>query len=177
MTHGTLTGYSKHRCTCEPCRESWRTYQREYARERSRGERRMVDSREARYHLRRLAAAGLTQSAVCAASGVYKKTAHGVLTGKVKTIRRVTAERLLAVTLDAAPQCAAAMAEGMLAEIRGRAGWTNDEIEARLHITQPKRIARQAHVRSNTMAKILCAYRVLARRGLVDAELLEAVRA
>jgi hypothetical protein len=179
MKHGTVTGYSKHRCPCERCRRAWRDYQREYARDARAGEPRWIDASEARQYIARLQAAGMTQAAICSAGGISKRVVQEVTLGKRTRIRRSTASRILGVPLDAVvtdTSTRAAHAQVLIDELH-RVGIRNADIEHTLRITMPERIARQAHVSANTFAKILCQYRYLARRGIVRGDLLEGVGA
>lgn len=34
LWHGTLGGYTNHRCRCDKCRAAWRAYMRKYMRDR-----------------------------------------------------------------------------------------------------------------------------------------------
>lgn len=179
MKHGTVTGYSKHRCTCEPCRCAWRDYQRHYMADRRRGELRLVDAPEALRHIKRLQASGMTQAAICSAGGLSKRVVQELRLGKRTRLRRATAERILAIPLDAVvtdTSTRAAHAQVLIEELH-RVGIRNVDLERDLHIRMPERIARQTRVRANTFAKILCQYRYLARRGIVRGDLLEQVGA
>ena len=177
MKHGTLTGYSKYRCQCEPCREAWRRFQRDYGRDVRAGEYRMVDARETRSYINLLIASGMTSSAICAAAGTGKKTTSGIRTGRLKRIKRSTAGRILAVTIDNVDRRAAApasYAQDLIGELRA-AGVTYHDLERVAHISAPQRIANQRHVRPKTLAKLLCVYTYLARRGQVPTHLLDRV--
>jgi transcriptional regulator with XRE-family HTH domain len=179
IVHGTITGYSKHRCTCERCRSAWRDYQRRYQSDRRRGELRLVDASEALRHIRRLQDSGMTQAAICSAGGLSKRVVQELRHGERTRIRRATAGKILGVTFDAVvtdTSTRAVHAQRLIDELH-RVGIRNVDLERDLHIRMPERIARQTRVRANTFAKILCQYRYLARRGIVRGDLLEEVGA
>lgn len=179
MTCGTITSYTKGKCRCPACASAWRDYQRTYMRERYHGRLRLVPIGEAGKHVRALIAAGMKQSVICASSGVDRMVVRRILCGTRQRIRRQTAEALLGVTFDAVADGAtnfAAPATALMVEMR-RAGVTNVEIEERLRISVPERIANQQHVRPKTWAKLTLFYRHLARQGRVPADLLEQVGA
>lgn len=177
MKHGTTTAYTKGRCRCDVCREGWREYQRRYMRERYHGQLRTVPAAAARRYLAKLARAGVQQATVSASSGVSKKVLREIRNGQRKSINVATQEKILSVPLSVIVDGKTQRAASALAlmEAMGKAGLSLSDIETKLKISQPERIARQQHVRPRTFAKLVVTYKLLARRGLVPASLLDEV--
>ncbi len=177
--HGTTTGYSGHRCTCDACREAWREYQRTYMRERYHGELRTVPTKEARVWIRRLLAHGMTLQAISRAAGVQHQLVRKIEAGKTRRARRTTVGKILAVTPDERPEGAmspASEAQRIVEALRA-AGVPAKTIAGALRVTAPARIKRQKHVHDRTRRRLVLAYRHLARQGVVRADLLEEVNA
>lgn len=112
--HGTNARYALNRCRCDECREARRQYEHERS---SRIEPAFVGADPARQHVRELMAAGVGLKQIAKISqvphGTLWKLIYGVKgRGPSKRVRKVTQDRLLAVTprdraggarIDAAP--------------------------------------------------------------------------
>jgi hypothetical protein len=181
MTHGTVTGYSKHRCKCELCAEAWRIYQRRYMRERYQGLRRRVPVTLARRHIVMLMGQGMTATAISLSAGLHGATVGLLLGGKVKEIRRTTSEAILGVGLDDYPpgtRVRAAMSRQIISEMRGRLGMSYAEIadyvklsDAGVRLIMDMEDGRRT-VRPETHLRLVVGYWILAREGLVPADVL-----
>jgi hypothetical protein len=177
--HGTTTGYSRHRCRCDECRGAWRDYQRAYMRERYRGERRTVSTAEARRRIACLTAQGMTCQVIARTAGMDHQLVRRIADGQTKRARRFTVDKILAVTANDRPPGAMSPAHEADRLLQGilAAGVPAKTVADTMHVTASARIKRQKHVTDRTRRKLIVAYRHLARLGLVDASLLEAVNA
>lgn len=173
MKHGSVTGYSKHRCRCDACMTAWRDYQRVYMREWSRGKRRLVLTEEARTYIAELCAAGWTKHAIAAAAGMDHQVVFAIAAGTQMAAYRETVERILAVAVDERPAgTMTPAAEAVeLIEAMCDAGLLVKDISRGLKVTAPARLRRQRHVQPVTRARLVIGYRLLARRGIVPPRL------
>jgi len=179
FTHGTTTGYSKHRCKCDACRAAWRDYQRAYMHDHYHGRPRTVSTLEARHWIAKLCAAGWTHNSIAKAAGVDHQLLRRIASGQNSRARRVTIDKILGVMVSDRPegvQTPAAEAVVMLDAIRS-AGVPVKAITDGLKVTGPARLRRQQRVQPATRRKLVLGYRYLASKGLVRAELLEEVNA
>jgi hypothetical protein len=141
----------------------------------------MVDPREAREHCERLLAQGISQNGIAVTAGVSEQSIHGILTGHPgRRIRLRTAEAVLAVPLDAVPP------EGYVpkaAALRLTRAMQASGITLR---QQSKMLGYRASseclpflyqsgltIEARTHKRVETLYRLLARQGLVPADLLE----
>lgn len=134
--HGTRAKYVLEKCRCEPCTLA----NREYARGRDRATRRpdevsrspFISAAATRRHLLELSAAGVGYKTVARAANVPSSSLGGILAGKRKRVRRLTAERVLAITPAVAADGALVDATSTWQAIdRLRvAGWTKSAISA-----------------------------------------------
>jgi len=179
FTHGTTTGYSKHRCRCDACTKRWRQYQNRYRRDVSAGRPRTVPAAEARRWIAHLIANGMTHHQIASAASIDYQIVYKVASCGQKRIRRASAERILGVTPDDRPAGAYAPAHEALRLIEAmrEAGVPMKTIAGPVRVTAPARIRRQQRVSDRTRRKLIVAYRHLASLGLVDASLLEEVNA
>jgi hypothetical protein len=100
--HGTRARYVA-RCRCDDCRRANREYARQRAEAQARGEwNGLVDAAEVRAHLRALSRQGVGYKSVADACDVSRTTLAKVLSGSKRTVRKTTAERVLAVDGEAA---------------------------------------------------------------------------
>jgi DNA-binding Xre family transcriptional regulator len=179
MTHGTITGYSKHRCRCELCAESWRVYQRRYMKERYHGLRRRVSVVMAKRHAVMLMDNGMTARAISLAAGLHEQTVGLVINGDVKELKHKTSEAILGVNLGSYPvgtRVRASISQKIIRQMREVLGMSYQEIAdyvklsdagIRLIMDEDRRT-----VRPDTHRRLVVGYWGLARRGLVPAELL-----
>jgi len=181
FTHGTTTGYTKYRCACPECRQAWRDYQRAYYRDvrAAGGRHRLVPAKDARRHIAKLRASGVTVPAIYTESGVSRKVLLEIRRGTRKRIRRTTEERILGVRLGsvvAGHRVPAQHAVRLMDEMEA-AGVLRADFKEHLHMTTTSSIARQAYVEWKTFAKLVCLYRHMCRKGLVSASVLAEVGA
>jgi hypothetical protein len=101
--HGTRARYVLEACRCEECRAASRVAARRSAKDRAYGRGGDVDAGPARAHVKALMRTGMGYKRIAEAAGVNSKTVYILLAGRSdrgtpppKTIRRFTAERLLA---------------------------------------------------------------------------------
>lgn len=179
MTHGTITGYSKHRCHCDLCTEAWRVYQRRYMKERYHGLKRRVPVTMAKRHAVMLMAHGMTARAISLASGLHEQTVGLVINGEVKQLKHATSEAILGVNLGHYPQgtrVQASLSQKIITQMREGLGMSYQEIAdyvkmsdagVRLIMNGTSRT-----VRKDTHRRFVVGYWGLARRGLVPADVL-----
>ena len=134
--HGaTSTCYTLHACRCTPCRQS-NTARAAKRRKRiayGRHQPRLTDATAARKHLLHLRAQGIPAHVVGTAAGVSRGVVQHIAAGTRTQINSPTADRILAVTADAA---LATKVPAIGAHRRLQAltyiGWTNVQIEERM---------------------------------------------
>ncbi|WP_293783578.1 hypothetical protein [uncultured Aeromicrobium sp.] len=110
--HGTYAAYTLDRCRCWPCAEAKTNYERDRRRQKAYGRwNGYVDATPARQHVRALQAQGMGLKRIVAVSGVPSGSIWKLLYGKRRPdgtrtpsqrVRKETAEKLLALTLDLA---------------------------------------------------------------------------
>lgn len=134
FAHGTRARYTSG-CHCDKCRAA----NTEWARTRAKaivfhGKNPLVPIDTARRHLLDLSAAGVGRRAVSAACDVSVTVLCGIRSGRKEHIRRLTEQRILAVTVDARADCSLVPAAPVWKQIRTlvREGFTQREIAARL---------------------------------------------
>jgi hypothetical protein len=177
--HGTTARYHR-TCRCPACRQAHSRYSSEHRRQVKAGNHYTVPAAEGYRHLNRLLAAGHNVCGVSAAAGVKRQTVYVLATGRRKTLLRETSERILAVALDDVPASGAHLVPAetahRLVEGMRSAGLARRDISRALGL-QPKSrpVGNGRHVNTLSLRKIVVLYRLLAREGLVDGELLEAV--
>jgi len=99
--HGVRARYTVG-CRCQLCREANNAYEKMRAKERSAGRsNELVSAAEARAYMHEMSKLGLGRRAFHAASGVGDTTLQCVRSGAKTQIRRLTAERILNVGIEA----------------------------------------------------------------------------
>lgn len=138
--HGTNACYALNHCHCDPCSKAHRTYEngrRLYQGEFPRIPPPLVDRGPARRHVKKLMAQGMGHKRIAEMAGVPASAVGALIWGRydraAKKIRRQTAEKLLAVTLDLAggAKVPGDEARAIIAELVAR-GWTKAEIGRRI---------------------------------------------
>lgn len=91
-------------CSCAPCRERLRVYNRDYMRDlRADPGPRLVDAAPTRARLLELRAAGWTLKEIAARSGYALPTLASVSSGRTRRVRTVMAEDITAMTVQEEP--------------------------------------------------------------------------
>lgn len=169
--HGTHVKYVVERCTCGPCREANREYERNRARAMRRPDQAWmpyVPAGRARRHLAGLAAAGLGLKTVAKLSGVSHGTLSKLIYGQQgrrpsKRIRPETERRILAVTIDqaaGAQKIPAGPTWVLLDDLIGR-GFTKAWISQQLGNTSGGLQIRRTFVRASTARRVEALHRRL----------------
>jgi hypothetical protein len=102
--HGTVARHKHHKCPCDPCRDAYNAYQRNYRRQKAYGRwQPYVNAEPARQHLRTLMDAGISYYRVADMIGVNYAYLTGLLYTKgakqpSKKIRPETATLILAIS-------------------------------------------------------------------------------
>lgn len=103
MKHGTHSGYS-HGCRCKNCVEGHRIYERNQSRRRRRIKYgleepvvRLIDSSEARDHVRFLTSKGIGLGSIANQVGTNRTTIQYIKKGKYKRISLALSKKILAV--------------------------------------------------------------------------------
>ncbi len=185
MTHTThyavgITAYTQARCRCEECTEAWRTYGRDWYRDRRDYGPRTVSSATTIKRLEQLFREGHTSGSVSAATGVSTKTILNLMRRHPRRVRRVTEDALLSFPVDETPsggrhKVAASRVAPLIDAIR-LAGFSYVRLERAAGINQAWHIVhRRKHVQWITYLRIRTMYALLARQGKVPASLLEEV--
>lgn len=180
MRHGSITGYTTYKCRCRSCRQAWRDYARQWARERRQGRMRLVDVAETRDHLLRLVDGAHTAHSIENMTGLSDSAILNILTLKTKRVKHDTADRVLAVGLDDLPGPAcltpSTPARLLLAQMRA-SGILAKDISAMLGYRPTSSIptARNPRILARNHRRVCVLYELLARQGLVPGGLLEEV--
>ena len=179
MTHGTITGYSNHRCKCDLCTEAWRVYNRRYMKERYHGLRRRVSVKMAKRHIVMLMSEGMTARAISLSAGLHEQTVGLVINGEVKQLKHKTSEAILGVNLGDYPpdtRVRASLSRKIIGEMRYGLGMTYDEIADYVKLSDAGvrliMVDGRRTVRPETHRRLVVGYWGLARRGLVPADVL-----
>lgn len=99
--HGTRARYVTHKCRCADCRRANLLYFRQRERAVRAGDRNgLVDTREAREHIRRLARAGVGYRMVADSAKVSTTVVRLIKQGKYPRARARTVRAIMAVTID-----------------------------------------------------------------------------
>ena len=181
-----------HLCRCEACAEAWREYRRwQYYRLRrglpapvdlwlvqsGRMPSSLADADAARSHLSWLLERGATAQGVADAARLDVKTVTGLLDGRATS--RDCLDRVLGVTLGEALVASRhpGVAARLLAVMRERLGLSADALARCLGlgattIRMLERGRRRDALARETWDRIVTGYRLLARRGLVPADVL-----
>lgn len=171
--HGTHARY-RSGCHCEECRAAAAAYERA----RRRGELLMRDADEAREHVLRLIDHGMSCQGIATAAGVAFNSVARLAAGERQRMRHDTAEAILAVRVDDFHHGHRQPAENArrLLEAMYAAGYSKMDV-ARMIGWKWMYVARDGDewVMSKTMRKLTVLYRLLARRGLVPADVLDAI--
>lgn len=165
--HGTNACYSLNRCRCDDCTKAHRAY--ENGRKLYRGEfprvpPPLVDRGPARRHVKKLMAQGMGFKRIAEVAGVPASAVGTLIWGRydraAKKIRRQTAEKLLAVTLDLAGgiRVPGDEAKAIIVELVAR-GWTKADIGRR--VTNPTAKSLQIDAPMVTVAKLQILRRLL----------------
>jgi transcriptional regulator with XRE-family HTH domain len=178
--HGTASAYRNNGCRCAECRTAAAAEKRAYRRRRVEGPL-LVPAGEAREHLRRLAASGVTISQVARLTGVATTTLRETEKGRQRRLTPAAVEAVVAVPLGTTAGAMRIPGEKArrLLETMAAAGVGTDEVAAALRCESPRGLAlgRRTYVTRRSWERLVTLYRFLARQGLVPADLLEEVGA
>lgn len=137
--HGTRTAYIVDKCRCRPCRDAAAAAERHRSRMKAYGRwEPYVDAEPARAHVRHLSEQGMGWQRVARAAGLTQSTIWKLVYGPAprgpsKRIRRQTADKILAVTLDLA-DAAIVDATGTRRRLQALVaiGWSQTRLAAQL---------------------------------------------
>ena len=180
MNHGTVTGYTTYKCHCEYCCAAWRTYARDWARDRRAGRKRLRDAAESREHLLRLVDVGHSAQGIESLTGLSDQGLRNIMTGKTMRVRHDTADRILSVAIGDTPGprhfTSGTPARLLLAQMR-KSGVLAKDIVAWLGYKPTSSIptARNPRIVVRNHRRVCVLYELLARQGIVPASLLEEV--
>ena len=178
--HGTASAYKNRGCRCEKCRTAAAAEKRAYRRRRGEGPL-LLPADEAREHLRRLAASGVTISQVARLTGVAVTTLRAAEKGRRRRLTPATIEAVIAVPLGTTAGATRVPGEKArrLLEAMAAAGIPQDQVARALRYEHPAslKLARREYVTKRSWDRIVTLYRLLARQGLVPADVLEEVGA
>jgi hypothetical protein len=130
-------------------------------------------------YLLRLQESGVPLAAISAQTGAGLRTLRYIAAGKRRYVRWYTAERILGTPLKSSVpghRRNADRSRRMVRELK-RLGMSNKAIATEVGVTDATRIARQRFVQPKTERRLEVACLLLARRGLVPADVLEEVSA
>jgi len=177
--HGTASAYTNRGCRCGECRAAAAAQKRAYRRRRDEAGPLLLPADEAREHLRRLAASGVTISQVARLTGVAPTTLRAAEKGRRRRLTPSTIEAIEAVPLGTTAGAARVPAEKArrLLETMAAAGIGKAEIGAALRCARSRDLdfSGRAYVTARSWERLVTLYRYLARQGLVPADLLEEV--
>ena len=177
--HGTTARYHR-ACRCPECRTAHTLYSSEHRRSVRAGHHYTVPADEAYEHLRRLLSAGHTVSGVAAIAGVKRQTLYVLAAGKRERLTRTTAEAVLGVGIDDLPASGSHLvpaepARRLVAGMRA-AGIRRCDLSASQGMAPKSRpVGDGRHVSTRALRRLHVLVRLLAREGIVPAELLEEV--
>jgi hypothetical protein len=182
MKHGTITGYTTHKCHCELCTGAWRDYARQWARDNRAGRQRLTGAAETRRHLLRLIARGHTAHSIESMTGLSDQAILHILSRKTTRVRHDTADSILSVALDDLPgprSLTPAKPARLLLQQMRRSGIPAKDVVAMLGYRPSSSIptARNPRILARNHRRVCVLYELLARQGRVPASLLEEVGA
>lgn len=175
--HGTSARYKSDGCRCPACTEAVVAYQREYKRRRRDHGPVMVDARETRTHIRRLAASGVSVRAVSRLTGLGHAHIELIRNGTTKRLWPKTADAILAIPLGTirGEQRVPADRARILIDAMRDAGVTQTAIGRALRYQYPGcvKFSRRTYITRRSFDRIATVYHYCATRGIVPYSLLE----
>ena len=177
--HGDVNTYKNQGCRCEACRKAAVAYQRRY-KERRRSEGPLTEpAGEAREHLRRLAASGVSLNQVARLTGLAASSLRSIEKGRTTRLRRDTVEAIEAIQLGTTSEALRVPGSKArrLVDAMAAAGISRARLARALRCEHPGdlRFSRREYVTRRSWDRLVTLYRHYARRGLVPADVLEEV--
>lgn len=175
MSHGQFIDYRRG-CRCQECVEANRTYQREWYRRKRNGTSNRVSAAAAHKHVKFLVRTGMTRHAIADIAHVKHATVCDIGRLEHKRIERTTSDAILGVGMHDLPsgrrkQWLPASMAIPLYDIMAAGGMTTQDV-IRTVGAKPHVVRQQTFVQLLTYQRAVIVCRMLAKQGLIPAEML-----